>query len=156
MWDLLLNIFGVRLAGGFEAVAKWWICGKRHAVFNTCTSAVLWCICNLLLCIWNLRNAFYFQGEWWSDVKKVMRKMVAVFRRWECLCKEGNALRLGKVVAQIEAIIREPLRIMREPSCSSAALPTTSWESSPGSQVPSSSSGVPPMHEAVVVAISDS
>jgi hypothetical protein len=55
LWNLLSDIFGVQLGGGFEAMAKWWICEKKHTLLNICTSSVLWCI-------WNLRNVSVFRG----------------------------------------------------------------------------------------------
>ena len=138
MWEVCSSIFDTQLSGGFENVAKWWLSRKKHAVLNMCTSAVLWCI-------WNMRNVFCFQGEVWSDAKKLLRKVVAMLKRWHCLCTEGNALQLKEVVRQMEARIKEPLRIMWDSPGSSTALPTTSWEPPLGPH--SSSSGVLPMHD---------
>jgi len=138
MWELCSSIFGIQLSGGFENVAKWWLSRKKHAVLNMCTSAVLWCI-------WNMRNVFCFQGEVWSDAKKLLRKVVAMLKRWHCLCTEGNALQLKEVVRQMEARIKEPLRIMWDSPGSSTALPTTSWEPPLGPHSPSS--GMLPMHD---------
>ena len=121
MWEWCSSTFGIQLTGGFENVAKWWLSRKKHAVLNICTSAILWCI-------WKLRNAFCFQGEKWSDVRKLMRKTMAALRRWQGLCKEENVWQLEEVVAQLEAKAREPLRIMRESRWLSTAPPTTSWE----------------------------
>ena len=104
VWSSCANSLGISLNPGFESIARLWIYKKKHAITNLCTSAILWCI-------WNLRNAFCFQGKCWRDVPIVLTKACRMMRRWKSLCNGQESMQLHKMVEEIEGIARQPLRI---------------------------------------------
>lgn len=114
VWSFCADGLNLQNANSFEAVARWWISNKKHAVLNMCTSAILWSI-------WKLRNGIRFQGITWSDVRTVVRKASGMLRRWKSLCRGSEEPRLGEIVEELERKAGQPLRISWSMPVSQAA-----------------------------------
>lgn len=118
VWEACSEFLPNPVGSDFLSVARWWISNNKHAVLNTCISAIL---CNL----WNVRNAICFQGLVWSGVKMVILEATRMMRRWPILYKDASSLE--NLVKRLEDRAGQPPRLAWGASTSVTAPMSQNW-----------------------------
>jgi hypothetical protein len=107
-WEVLSAVLGVQVGYNFESVAKLWLCNKKFGMCNVFTSAVCWSI-------WKLRNSLCFQGESWSSMKTLWRRVVPMIRSWRVLTPLKLADGFDSSLTSLEAAVWAPEKIQWRP-----------------------------------------
>jgi hypothetical protein len=86
IWELVSRVVGISMGNDYESVARLWLCNKRCGIINIISSAVCWCL-------WELMNHLCFQDGKWSSLRMFWRRLVAMLENFG-LGRETGWLRL--------------------------------------------------------------
>jgi hypothetical protein len=85
-------------------VASKWISREKCYMANTISAAAL-------RGVWLTRNDFDFKWQDWTDVKQLLRRVLALAMEWKPLCKPSKIEEMKNWCSFLETRIREPLQI---------------------------------------------
>jgi hypothetical protein len=102
MWCYVKEFLGINIGTDYISVASKWLSRDKFYIANTILVAVL-------RGIWLIRNEFVFQNQVWSDVKMVLRKVMALTVEWSPICKAVKVESLRNWCSFLKQKLKNPL-----------------------------------------------
>jgi hypothetical protein len=104
VWCYAKEFLGMNIGVDYILVASKWLSNDKFYIANTISTVVL-------RGVWLIRNEFVFQNQVWSEVKMVLRKVMALTLKWKPICKAVKMESMRSWYSFLEQKLKDPLLI---------------------------------------------